>query len=639
MLSVPIEDLTGYHGSYTNLNQFIAASFTHEKPSTWEYVGDVAAGLGSTKGLFTIAAKHAGRKIAHARKYNGAIKLIHEFTASRPTASLSDRDKQLFHGLAELVADGAIDASGWRRFLAMLIWNDSNTLIEPTSTARDQLRIFEVKELLIQFLRKDLPAYELIMAEAVRSIAKHKQGNSQLSSPSAALNIGARWMNPDDIAASKYYGDTPSAETLVLGYHPDTGLPVTYSDNESLISIGGPGSGKSQTQVIPNLLNYRGSAIILDVKGELWNATAAWRAKHYGPVFKFAPTDPSGRTHRYNPFDFISKNPAEAANDCTIFSYQVVTHNPDLSQPYWENRGRDMMWAYALMIALHSPAPDRTVQGLAQLMALAPSKDLTSDIHRLIAAMKKTATKTGIADLAAAADAIATGLNSKDRLESILDTARRYLALFNRNPGLADAMITSDWRPEIFRRRPGASLYINVSTTDLEAYGPVVRTMLIQHFRVFMDIQAKPGEMPITFFLDEMPQLGNFKSILQLQDVGRSSGIRLWMFAQYLSQLAEAFGDKRFEGVVDACRARCFFQPDHQAVKMIEPALGETRNIFNGTREPLARADELMGKLYDEKIIITTRGDHPMALDKRWAWKEEKAKMLPPPVLPSIKRP
>lgn len=637
MLSVPVEDLTGYHGSFTHLNQFITAAFEQVRPSNWEYAGDVVASFGSPKGLFTVAAKHIGRKFSHARKHTGAVKLIHEFTAARTIVSFKDRDQQLFRGVAELVAEGTYDEHRWRRFLAIVVWDNGACLLEPTAAARNQPRIVEVRNLLTEFLRKDLPSLETVMADAARDIAQYRQGSSSRLPVGQTLNTGARWMTPADISASSYYEDTASPDALVIGYHPLSKRAVTFNGNESLMSIGGPGSGKSQTQVIPNLLNYRGSAIILDVKGELWDATAGYRAKHYGPVFKFAPTDDSGRTHRYNPFDFISKKPAEAANDCTIFSYQVVTHNPDLSQPYWENRGRDMMWAYALMIALHSPPKDRTVQGLGQLMATPPSKDPTADIHRLISAMKKTAAKTGISDLGAAADAIATGINSKDRLESILDTARRYLALFNRNPGLASAMTTSDWRPEIFRRHPGASLYITIPTTDLEAYGPVVRTMLIQHFRIFMQSQAKPGELPITFFLDEMPQLGNFKSILQLQDVGRGSGLRLWMFAQSLGQLAEAFGDKRYEGVVDACRVRCFFQPDHHAVKMIEPALGDTHNMFHGTREPLARANDLMGKLYDDKIIVTTRGDHPMALDKRWAWKEEKAKMLPPPNVERVK--
>lgn len=639
MLSVPVEDLTGYNGSFVHLGQFIDAAFKQEKPSATAYLGEVAATFGNAKGLAMLAAKHVGKRISHAHKHNGAIKLIHEFTAARPTLSLADRERQIFRGVADLVAKGVYDEARWRRFLAIVVWNGGACLLEPTPAAVGNPRIVEIRSLLTDFLQKELPVTDAIIAEAAKDIARFDEGHSRMVPGGPTLNTGARWMTPGDITASQYYGDEASPDALVLGYHPVSKLPVTFRGNESLISIGGPGSGKSQTQVIPNLLDYRGSAIILDVKGELWDMTAGYRAAHYGPVYKFAPIALNGETHRYNPFDFISKDPGVAANDCTVFTYQVVTHNPDLSQPYWENRGRDMMWAYALIIALQASPENRTIQGLAELMATPPEKSPDADIHRLTAVMRTVAAKTGIRDLAAAAAAIATGVNSKDRLESILDTARRYLSLFNRNPALAAAMATSDWRPEVFRRQPGASLYICIPTSDLEAFGPIVRTMLVQHFRIFMQQQAKPGELPITFFLDEMPQLGNFKSILQLQDVGRGSGLRLWMFAQSLGQLAEAFGEKRYEGVVDACRSRCFFQPDHQAVKLIQPSLGQTLNVYHGTREPLATASDLMGKRYDDKIIVTSRGDHPMALDKRWAWQEHSSKMIPPPKLQPIKRP
>ncbi|WP_409562261.1 type IV secretory system conjugative DNA transfer family protein [Hyphomicrobium sp. B1] len=633
VFSAPVEDLTGYSGSYHNLNQHISTACEAQKASNIEYLGDVASSFGSTKGLITVAAKHLGKRISHSRKHNGALKLIHEFVVSRPALAFDDKERQIFRGAAELVAAGVYNGEQWRRLLAILVWNNGNCQLEPTDEAQGNARVLEIKNLLTQFLMKELPATTTVLAQTARDISAHRA----MASAAQTVQTGARWMTPADVEASRYYSDVVSPDALVLGYHPISGKPLTFTGNESLISIGGPGSGKSQTQVIPNLLTYRGSAIILDVKGELWDATAGYREKHFGPVYKFAPTDPDGRTHRYNPFDFISKKPGEAANDCTVFTYQVVEHNPDLTQPYWENRGRDMMWAYAMMVALKASPQNRTIQGLGELLATPPAKDPNAEIMQLVRMMKRVAELTNISDLAAAADAIQTGINSKDRLESILDTARRYLALFNRNPDLSAAMSTSDWRPQIFRSQPGASLFITIPTTDLEAFGPIVRTMLFQHFRIFMATQSRPGELPITFFLDEMPQLGNFNSILQLQDVGRGSGLRLWMFCQSLGQLAKAFGQNRYEGVVDACRARCFFQPDNQAVRMIEPSLGETQHLFHGTKEPLARANDLMGKAFDDKIIVTTRGDHPVALDKRWAWKEMQHLMLPPPQLKSIK--
>jgi hypothetical protein len=65
----------------------------------------------------------------------------------------------------------------------------------------------------------------------------------------------------------------------------------------------------------------------------------------------------------------------------------------------------------------------------------------------------------------------------------------------------------------------------------------------------------------------------------------------------------------------------CFMQPDTEAAKdFIAPALGQVRNLFNGERRPLATAADLMGRAFYDKTIITTRGDMPMALARRFAF-------------------
>lgn len=214
-----------------------------------------------------------------------------------------------------------------------------------------------------------------------------------------------------------------------------------------------------------------------------------------------------------------------------------------------------------------------------------------------------------------------------------MDAGRRYLSIFARSPSIAASTATSDWRPEHFRTMPGTTLYICVPPSELKAYAPLIRIMLVQHARILMQKQASPGELPITFFLDEMPQLGNFESILELQDVGRGSGLRLWMFAQYIAQLETAFGNK-YKGVVDACRARSFLQPDMQLVELIQPGLGMTKNHFTGENKKLAEDHELVGRAFDDRIIVTTRGDHPMALNKAYSYKTERHKFLPPPRVP-----
>lgn len=66
------------------------------------------------------------------------------------------------------------------------------------------------------------------------------------------------------------------------------------------------GRGKGVGFVVPNLLTYKGSAVVLDVKGENFRETSRFRASMGDKVFRFAPTDWDRPTHRYNPLARIA---------------------------------------------------------------------------------------------------------------------------------------------------------------------------------------------------------------------------------------------------------------------------------------------------------------------------------------------
>ena len=76
---------------------------------------------------------------------------------------------------------------------------------------------------------------------------------------------------------------------------------ITSSEVPHSLIAAPTGSGKGVGVVIPTLLTYPGSVICLDVKGENFAKTARRRASIGDKVYKFAPYDAEGRTHRYNP--------------------------------------------------------------------------------------------------------------------------------------------------------------------------------------------------------------------------------------------------------------------------------------------------------------------------------------------------
>ncbi|MFX5839489.1 type IV secretory system conjugative DNA transfer family protein, partial [Acinetobacter baumannii] len=65
-------------------------------------------------------------------------------------------------------------------------------------------------------------------------------------------------------------------------------------------------SGKGVGIVIPNLLSWRDSVVVLDIKRENYNLTAGFRKQHGQAVYLFNPVASDFSTHRWNPFTYVN---------------------------------------------------------------------------------------------------------------------------------------------------------------------------------------------------------------------------------------------------------------------------------------------------------------------------------------------
>lgn len=607
-----------------------------EPPSMVKHFATVLVAPPGAAG-WAAALTHVHARHTYARRYNAVLRLMRSFDLERAAIALEDKETGLIRAYAALFAAKRISGGEWRRFAALMTWGNGKCALVPQSHAASERDLPEARQALGELLAASLDRYEAFLAASAARVADEAASGGELGDRlQGFLNRGARWLDGSDLAEGPVLSFTAAPGALVVGHDRKSGRPVYYSRNESLFSIGGPGTGKTECQVLPNLLSYRGSALVLDVKGELWEKTAGWRAKHCGPVYRFAPTDPDGRTHRYNPFDFISADPHQAATDCEAMSFQVVVPTANHHDPYWENRGRDYMWAMAMIVALRSKGRARAMATLMRLLSVPLDVKASSpafpgsETAALISGLEDMAVQYQIPALAEHANAIRGGLGNQ-RMESVVDNARRFLAIFSRSHRLRAAMAKSDWHPRQLRERPGTTVYLCLNGGDLETYAPVVRLMLQQHADALLkDFKHMPGTPPITFFLDEFPQLKRMESIMRMVDTGRGAGLRLWFFAQYLGQVRQAY-DKQADGLIGACRVRSFLSPDAEAAEYIKPYLGTTSNLFTGEKVPLAEPHELLGGAFADTILTLSSG--PAQLAKRFAWETMADRILPPPLV------
>ena len=104
----------------------------------------------------------------------------------------------------------------------------------------------------------------------------------------------ARWYAENEILSAKAGHYSP--DKIFLGKVGSQLIGI--SDDRHMLTIAGSRAGKGRSCIIPNLLHYSGSVLVIDPKGENANLTAV-RRKALGQSVHVL--DPFGRTESHFP--------------------------------------------------------------------------------------------------------------------------------------------------------------------------------------------------------------------------------------------------------------------------------------------------------------------------------------------------
>ncbi|TCU81949.1 type IV secretory system conjugative DNA transfer VirD4/TraG family protein [Roseateles saccharophilus] len=119
-------------------------------------------------------------------------------------------------------------------------------------------------------------------------------------------------------------------------------------------------SGKGVGVVIPNLLNFPDSVVVLDIKGENYAITAGFRSK-YSKVFALSPFDKDARSHRWNPLSTVRDDPLHHVVDLlSIGQVLFPSEGAGVSETFFNDHARNMFLGLGLLL-LETPELPLTI--------------------------------------------------------------------------------------------------------------------------------------------------------------------------------------------------------------------------------------------------------------------------------------
>ena len=129
---------------------------------------------------------------------------------------------------------------------------------------------------------------------------------------------------------------------------------------------GGTRAGKGRGHVIPSLLNWTGSAVVHDPKGELWRESAGWRSG-FSHVLFFNPRDPA--SVRLNPLAEIQPGPQEVAQVQRLVSILADPGGAREDEAVWDKAASEILEALILHVLYTAADEDKSLPTVARLLA------------------------------------------------------------------------------------------------------------------------------------------------------------------------------------------------------------------------------------------------------------------------------
>ncbi|MGE4049693.1 MAG: type IV secretory system conjugative DNA transfer family protein [Piscinibacter sp.] len=301
-------------------------------------------------------------------------------------------------------------------------------------------------------------------------------------------------------------------------------------------------SGKGVGVVIPNLLNWPDSVVVLDIKGENYDITAGYRAAHGQAVFAFSPFDEDARSHRWNPLTAVRSSPLHRVGDLLTIG-QVFFPNDGggtSSEAFFNDQARNLFLGLGLVL-LESPALPRTIGEMLR-QSSGKGRSLKDHLSGLITRRREDGNP--LSD--ECTDALQRLLsNSENTLSSVVATFNAPLTIF------ADAVVDAatsadDFRLEDVRRRR-MSIYVRIPPNRLANARPLLNLFFSQ--LVSLNTQALPEQNPTLkvqclLVNDEFAAMGRVGVITTAAAFLAGYNLRLLTVVQAMSQLDAVYGDK-----------------------------------------------------------------------------------------------
>jgi len=347
---------------------------------------------------------------------------------------------------------------------------------------------------------------------------------------------------------------------------------------EHILAFAPTRSGKGVALVIPTLLCWMWSVIVLDIKGENFALTSGWRKLIGQRILRFAPAEAHGSV-RYNPLAEVRVGTDYQIADCQNIASMIIDPDGKGLKDFWMQSGWEWLSAVILHVLYRKQHDESRTATLADVHAFMSvgdddGEDMQSGDEGFEVILDDMARYDHRDDVANGEVRRAAGRMLKragSERSGVHSSATVQLALYS-DPIVARNTSESDFRIEdLMNGENPTSLYLVIPPRDIARLRPLIRILMNQFMtRLMNDMEFENGQPKPNYkhrmllMLDEFTSIGKLEIFEKALAYMAGYGLKAFIIVQDLTQLRKPEHYGRDESITSNCHIKIAYAPNNK---------------------------------------------------------------------------
>jgi len=426
----------------------------------------------------------------------------------------------------------------------------------------------------------------------------------------------AHWAGRGDMKRAGLF----SPGGMVLGRRK--GKLLRFQTDKHLLTLAPNRAGKGVSAIIPNLLTWPGSALVIDPKGENAIVAARHRREMRQAVHVLDPWGITGQPRgRFNPLLTLSPDSADLVEDAALLADGLVLPGSKVDDEFWNGEARSLIAGLLMHIVTTEVPENRHLGTLRHFLTLGDTEfaDLLEDM----------------ADSQAAAGLVARTarrlMQKADRERSGVISTAQAQTHFLDSPRMAEVLRASSF--DLRGLKSGRmTIFLVLPDDRLATHGRWLR-LIVGLCLSALTRDRRPPKHPVLFMLDEFAALGRLQAVETAMGLLAGYGVLLWPILQDLSQLQDLYPNRWRSFLANTGVVQAFGVNDMGTAEYLSKMLGQrtvtvrqhgvsgTDHLARGsenyapTARPLLMPQEILRLPPNEELLLL-QGKPPILADR-----------------------